>query len=627
MSLGAYVGLGNSPFNVNTGFNASPYPGQPTIWGVGVGATFGGKDGGLTGSLGINFTTDFNGDNSLGFSAGVGYSFAHHGDADHPDRVTGHNSFSILGTSLSTGANKSSVSVGGFTAITRATASANIQTSSSGFSLAGFGLPISLGYNKTRYYIDQLTNVNTYGCLSNSGWTINSDYSLPDNTAFDTYSLLESSADKDMGTNPDPTVLQGGAYDDFDSYQVVAQGIGGYIRPYKFMGQARGENIKNSDGTYRAKYFSPQRPGPLGGIDQMPEFRFVGDFSNSYRQAYPSYNTSDLSGNAVGSLVLPFDPNPVYGNNDGTYGYDPNYNILAGSRSVAVGTTLNPVNALGYTIPNGNPQGSINGFTVTNESGVKYTFGLPAYSSGEEVYQQAISTANGLSYNRQKKNTPCAFAWYLTTITGPDYVDRNNNQIADDGDWGYWVNFEYGKWSGSYVWRNPSEGYNLDEDDSWKNCSTGSREVYYLNAIRTRSHVALFEKDIRADAKGESANVFAQNSDGSYEYAGLFDNTSTSSMQLSHIYLLNAADENLVTPGSGTLNANVLDRTDVDAVGRANLEAKALRVIDFNYDYSLCPGTTNSFTTPGSLMGKLTLLSLSTRGKGGANITPPNQFQ
>ena len=46
--------------------------------------------------------------------------------------------------------------------------------------------------------------------------------------------------------------------------------------------------------------------------------------------------------------------------------------------------------------------------TITNETGVRYTFGLPAYSYGEEVYQEKIDRSNGLSFNRQKKNTPYA---------------------------------------------------------------------------------------------------------------------------------------------------------------------------------------------------------------------------
>lgn len=631
-SEGVYFGLSrNSPLNVHAEVGFSPFGGP--YGSVGIGASFGGKDGGLTGSLGLNFTSDFNGHNSLGFSAGVSYTTAHHGDASNPEAVTGHSSFSLLGASISTGTGKPSLSVGGLSAHVSSTSTPQIQTTSSGFDLGNLGLPISLGYNKTRYYIDQTSSVTTYGSLLNYGWWPNTDHSLPDNLAFDTYTLLESPDDKNMIDYPDPIVLQGGALDDYDRYSVVAQGLGGNIRPYRLIGQARGQNKQNSDGSYRVKYFDAVRPGPLATEDAWPEFRFEGDFSNSYRQSYLTYAANSLNNNALSSLVLPFDPAPLYGfhdsngNSDGTYGYDTVMNILAGSRSVTTGVTIKPRNSLGFTPILGNASGVINGFTITNESGVKYSFGLPAYASQEEIYQEKVDRSGGLTFNRQKKNTAYAYTWYLTTITGPDYVDRNNDQIANDGDWGYWVNFEYGKWSGNYVWRTPSEGYSTDEDNGWKNCSMGYREVYYLNAIRTRSHVALFEKEVRQDGKGEAPAVFTQNSDQTYANPGLFNNTSASSMQLSHVYLLNAADENFVRTNSGTLNANVLDATDVNAVGRSNLEAKALRVLDFNYDYSLCLNTSNSFVNPGDLRGKLTLLSLVTRGKGGASFMPPNQFQ
>lgn len=635
---GAYVGLGNSPFSVSAGVGVSPY-GEPYAT-AGLGVTASGKDGGLTGSLGINVTTNFNGSTSVGFSAGVGYSVAHHDDAKNPGKVTSRTNFSLLGASISTDDGKPALSVGGLSAHVSSTNVAKVTTSTSGFSTSGIGLPISIGWSKTRYYIDQLTNVNTFGSLSNYGWVTNGDKSLVDNIAFDTYSLPEDPSEKNMVDYPDPNVLQGGAFDDYDQYMVVAQGVGGAIRPYKQIGQARGQNIKNGDGSYRVQYYSPSRPGFLPDDDMYPQFRFVGDFSNSWRQNNNVYASGSLSASPLPSLTLPFDPNPAYGyqdpdnpNEGPDYGYYSSTNYLAGSRSVSIGTdNVNPHNTPGYTYVS-SAQGEINGFTITNESGVRYIFGLPAYTYGEEVYQEKIDQSKGFSYNRQHKNTHYAYTWYLTSVVGPDYIDRNQNSIADDGDWGYWVNFEYGKWSGNFAWRNPSNGYNIDEDNGWKDCSMGYKEVYYLNAIRTRTNVALFEKDLRPDSKSESNSIFTQASSGTYADTVKFDLSSISSLKLSHIYLMNTADANFVTTTSGGgiggngSSGNVLDASDVNAVGRANLEAKSLRVIDFKYDYSLCDGTENSFTSFGQLQGKLTLLALKTRGKGGVEVVPPNQFQ
>ena len=58
--------------------------------------------------------------------------------------------------------------------------------------------------------------------------------------------------------------------------------------------------------------------------------------------------------------------------------------------------------------------GMFNGFSITNESGVTYHYGLPAYSYGEQNYQQKISQTNGLFFNRSTKNIGYAYTWYLT---------------------------------------------------------------------------------------------------------------------------------------------------------------------------------------------------------------------
>jgi hypothetical protein len=85
--------------------------------------------------------------------------------------------------------------------------------------------------------------------------------------------------------------------------------------------------------------------------------------------------------------------------------------------------------------------------------------------------------------------------------------------------------------------------------------------------------------------------------------------------------------------------ANVIDTFDVTA--NPLLLQNCLRRIAFNHDYSLCPKLPNSYDPAGTntyittsippaetdLMGKLTLLSVDFQGKGGAEVTPPTQFQ
>jgi YD repeat-containing protein len=634
--VGFYAGAGmRFGLSDNVGLNASVRVGVSAYGdgyasggvGIGIGA------GSLNASVGVGFSTNFESLNA-GFSGGVGYSIK---SAGQQQSLGG----SLLGASISTGSGKPSFEVGGLSASVSNSKAGNIQTSGTSFGIdipVYYGINLSLGYSKVRYWSDETVSVYTHGSIYGSGWAVT------DNAAYDTYSLLEEPSEKNIIDYPDPSTLQGGAYPDFDVYSVNAQGLGGNMRPYLFQGEVLRQNVK-SGSTPKVTYFSP------AVTNIHPSFRFQSDFSNSYRQNYPAYSNPDLN---LRLVAPPMDANPVFGDNDGNYSV--NYTdgfTLSGSKRIDLHLGIKPYKAAGYNRTDRLFDGHmIEGYSITNESGVVYHFGLPAYSWGEENYQERIDRSGGLAFNRLNRSSPYAYTWYLTTITGPDFVDRNNNQIADDGDWGYWINFDYGKWSDNYVWRNPSEGYQRDEDNQFKNCSMGKKEVYYLNAIRTRTHIALFEKELRFDGKGAAPAVFNKFGSGSaetdYAVPGRFDATSSQSLRLNTIYLLNAADSNFVLPTSGYSEAyrpvrapacancelpnNILDKTDVDAIGRSALEARSIRVIDFKYDYSLCPGTSNSFDSYGTgnanvKTGKLTLNALVNRGKGGANMLPPMKFE
>ena len=647
--VGVNVGFANSPLSVNAGLSFS----QDTYQGFGVGFTASlGADGPLNANIGIGISpygggTRMNAGLGLGVGANLGLLNASAGMELQTNfesvsaGFAGSGGVGLISETMSSNQDKPGLAIGGLTKQVTSSSSAGIETEGTSFGISipvyGF-VSLRLGYSKQRYKTDETIHVATEGSINA---TAPVSGSIADNTVFDTYSLLDFSlqdlqANKYYTDNTDPSIQQGGAYPAFDDYQVDAQGLGGNMRPYQFQGQVFGLNRQASPPAgcvgqrnctiYNVQYYSPRTTA-----DPMPQFRFVNDFSNTFQQNYDNYDPTQL-----GVTALAFTPPPFHGSvvtGDGTTsGFSNNH--LAGSKHVDMGITVKPYTSsrLGYVKSDMYQTGMIEGFTITNESGVTYTFGLPAYSYTEEAYQERIDKSLGNSLNRQKKGTPYAYTWYLTSVTGPDFVDRNGDGMADDGDWGYWVDFDYGKWTGDYIWRNPSEGYNTDEDNEYQNSAQGHKEVYYLNAVRTRSHVALFEKEVRADAKGESTAIFSTNPNNSpdptYTNAGLFDNTSASSMRLSHIYLLNAADGNFVTPSSSpTSNGYVLDADDVNMVGRANLEAKSIRVIDFKHDYSLCPNTTNSFTTPGALQGKLTLLNVGTRGKGGVSVMPPTTFQ
>jgi hypothetical protein len=645
-SMGGNVGVGfrikGTTFGIGVEYGVTPY-GDPYLGG-GINYAMGIANSGFSASASLGFSTNFESVDG-NFSGGVSYGKPRTAGDKHKSK-----SYSLLKASIGTGSSGASFEVGGMKSNVESTHEAKVRTSSSGFSISipfGFG-DLSLGHTKTRYWIDDRTNVTTHGSIHSPDFGVVTDHD------YDTYALLEDPSLINIIDNPDPVKLQGGAFLNFDQYSVNAQGVGGEMRPYYYQGRILSNNQKKANNDPLVTFFA------AGPTPYKPSFRFVNDFSNSFRQGYAQYGDPNQN---LRTATPPLDTGPTAGHPDNpSYGIGPG-NKLAGSRHIEIGPQIKPSVATGYNKLQRYLTNMIEGFSITNESGVTYHFGLPAYAYDEESYSKKIDESGGLSFNRSTKSTAYAYTWYLTTVTGPDFVDRNADGIADTGDWGYWVNFEYGKWSNNYSWRNPSEGYHRDEDNEFQNVSMGKKEVYYLNAIRTRTHAAIFEKDLRHDGKGTSPSSFAKNSVASIsgiwpfsmtttyttlQNTGVYDYNATQSLRLNRIYLLNAVDGSFVGPNSGSLTefipnrapgscsdceymGNVVDRTDVDAVDRSQLEAKAIRIVEFEYDYSLCAGTKNSFDAfAGPIFptqGKLTLKNVIMRGKGGTALLPPTKFE
>jgi hypothetical protein len=71
---------------------------------------------------------------------------------------------------------------------------------------------------------------------------------------------------------------------------------------------------------------------------------------------------------------------------------------------------------------------------------------------------------------------------------------------ANEGDWGNWTSFVYGKWTDQFNERSPLTGNYTSQDGTSYN--TLKKEVYYLDAAYTRTHAVLFPKSSRSDANG-----------------------------------------------------------------------------------------------------------------------------
>ncbi|MCD9019848.1 hypothetical protein [Parachryseolinea silvisoli] len=445
---------------------------------------------------------------------------------------------------------------------------------------------LRLGRSYQRYWIDESEDISTYGSLYGENVTPGRY------VAFDTYDLLDTQLG--MGYHTDGETVLGGSFSDVDSYSVTAQGLGGAIKPMFYQRQLY-HQTKVSDTQQKTFVHSYVLQGALNGAKN--DFRFIGDFSNRIEYDAPELEVSGtaLSYSFSGDLKTGLTDNDGYTDDGRLIGsrhinWYKNSDILSSNAASREGF----MNAVGVTRPN---DAQIGGFSITNESGVTYHYALPAYSFDEVTRSQNTKLQQekgGLYYNQVTRPEKYAYTWHLTSVTGPDFVDRNNDGMVNDGDWGYWVRFDYKKHLDDYKWRNPGEGYNPDID-GFDVFSAGKKEIYYLNKIQTQSHVAVFETFSRPDGHEVSDLM-----------TGGFAGTPGRSLSL-----------------LGLNKITLYDRKDM---------THSIRTVSFSYNYSLAPHTSNSFyPTLGSaavqLLGKLTLTGVKFLGKDGADLMPGISFE
>jgi hypothetical protein len=247
---------------------------------------------------------------------------------------------------------------------------------------------------------------------------------------------------------------------------------------------------------------------------------------------------------------------------------------------------------------------------VLEPNGMRYIYGLPVYNRIQKDYTFSVeanpaapgeliaydtlnesvveskhmSNSSKIDGYFMSQETPAyASAFLITGLLSPDYVDITNDGITED-DLGGAVKFNYQKSADFHKWRtarkNASAGLNKDwaifnegtkteEKDDKATISYGEREVWYLNAIESKSMIAIFTTASRNDAKGVLG-----------EMNGTIDNSENANKKLSRIDLYTKAE----------IKANGITL------------AKPLKTVFFEYDYSLCNGTPDNNSG-----GKLTL--------------------
>jgi hypothetical protein len=247
----------------------------------------------------------------------------------------------------------------------------------------------------------------------------------------------------------------------------------------------------------------------------------------------------------------------------------------------------------------------ISEINVLEQSGMRYVYGLPVYSLKQKDFTfsvnalpaNAIDNLVGYSDKEptpesehmenkakldgyvQSQETPAyASSFLLTGLLSPDYVDVTGDGITED-DLGGAVKFDYTK-SNNHKWRTPrsnseaktahfNEGIRTEKKDNKATISYGERETWYLNAIESKSMVAIFKTDARNDAKGVVS-----------EMDGKLNTGEDANKKLAQIDLYTKAE--------------------IKAKGYAN--ARPIKTVKFDYDYSLCNGSPDN-----NAGGKLTL--------------------
>lgn len=275
------------------------------------------------------------------------------------------------------------------------------------------------------------------------------------------------------------------------------------------------------------------------------------------------------------------------------------------------------------------------GYSILDGSGMRYTYGLPAYNTKHEERIFAITGENhdfcgpNVGFEKNSVGTEVDFmypensdqffhktvipeyahAYLLTSLTGADYVDVTGNGFSDD-DLGYWVKFNYIQTADDFQWRAPFQdarfegGSKATKADDRASFTYGTKENYLLASAETKTHIAVFEISDRADAFGPNG-AFNQSSDATSPI-----DANNPMQQLDKIKLYTRADY--------TNNPTT---------------AVPLQTVHFAYDYSLCPNVPNNSgevkldeegNNTNLDQGKLTLkkLWITYRGNGKGALTP-----
>ncbi len=715
---GISVGFG---FKGIWGVNASLNGGSYKSLGGSVGASVGNEIGGLAVGIGTEGVSAGVYSQATGLSVGAGAGWNGGGQVQLSAGGTSVGvSFSNAGTTAFASVQGNAQPLG-----VDAVGSTDVQVGQQGGSafFIIYGVSIGLSFNYYTYWLWKMEDKTNFGTLYTKDAKLTSDDGAQNATYVgDAYSNPFSSEHYNNGK------AQAGSnaltFPNYDRYTVSGQGISGSISPrinqFGALTQEGNTFEKFADGTSKVELIYWNR------------YNFSRDYNKIFFQF--DYEPGAFSVVSPGTYYVNNSTQPIWGHTytggvfsadfGGFSSYNPTTERLGKRKHIEFFTNSEITSNLSGSISRGfiesegqtrgdgnlyDPDG-IGAFSITAEDGKTYHYSIPVYQFEEiEVFEQRTNPT--AQYMENRKLNKYAYDWLLTSITGPDYVDRGTAGVVDEDDYGYWVKFDYGKWTDGYVWRAPYEDNSYTPGSvqtPYGAYSMGRKQMYYLNAIKTKTHSAYFIKSLKEDGKGKTINyrpddeyhfrwesnkatlVLGQNLCGSFVANGMYFNVKAYetekfssaekhyTLKLDKIILINNTDafeyeaglsgnnngggnnfKTKNTTGSMTIESKilmqnalgqdithckstferlftsyyqekVLDKNDVQQY-MSYIQQKALKIIEFNHNYSLCPGTPNSDATTamgnGSVNGgKLTLTSVKIYGLGKADVLPGYYF-
>jgi hypothetical protein len=221
--------------------------------------------------------------------------------------------------------------------------------------------------------------------------------------------------------------------------------------------------------------------------------------------------------------------------------------------------------------------------------------GMVGYSAGSE--NSAGNNKGKEAYFKKEQMSPYAHAFLLSGILSPEYTDITGDGITED-DPGDAVKFNYTRVyreDSAYRWRAPHErekafyddGLKTDSRDEKGSYSYGSKEVWYMNSIESKTMIATFllETDsARLDAHG----VLDENGGR---------DTTQKLYRLKQINLY----------------------TKADYIKNGPAAAKPIKTVHFGYSYQLCKKNPDSKADTGKLTLQKIWFTYNKNNKGARN--------